>query len=309
MAGNANIIRIAALDWATDSWVSPPNDINFTPVSPTVTASSTAAGYDADNVLNWKRHERWKSATTTAAQSIEYDFSGTLIASEYNLVTIWLHNNSITSDVQFIYGDDITLETSATGAWAGEEVTEFTISTADLGAGAFSAYTTVSNSRMLVFPTLSVRNTATSPYIRITWAANASARSVSMSKLSVFASEQVENVVGDVRYNLNNRNIYNAKEDGGFVPYQKDYTRTVNYNTKYNDGTFNFFANSGYLKKDLYTEPFVLVLDYDNVWEDGGRHLHTVPCLWQEGMNIKVKPQYTVENMYGEIPYKWREFF
>jgi len=79
----------------------------------TVVATSTASGYDVNNLFNRKEGDFWK-ATSTADQRINFDF-GAANDKQVDYIVISGHNlGSI--------GATVKLQYSATGAWAGEEV-------------------------------------------------------------------------------------------------------------------------------------------------------------------------------------------
>ena len=89
----------------------------------TLTASSTATGYDVANIHNGLEVNSWK-ATSTAAQRIAIDTYSVDTASD-SLVIGAGHN---------LAGATVSLQKSTTGAWAGEQVTVVSGFTATTGA-------------------------------------------------------------------------------------------------------------------------------------------------------------------------------
>lgn len=78
--------------------------------SGTVTATSEATGFDVENIFDWRSYVRWK-ATSTATQYITVDY-GTAVSCD--ALGITGHNLSDAT---------VSVESSTTGAWAGEQAT------------------------------------------------------------------------------------------------------------------------------------------------------------------------------------------
>lgn len=307
MAGNASSIYAAAFDSVIDTWISEPNGTDgSSSITPTITASGTTAGYSTDNLYKWDR-SLWKSSAGTS-HTLTLDYSGTIRVNAYNVVVVWLHECSTTVSLTQTSGlTSITLETSATGAFAGEEVTESSISSAQLFGNAFGAYAPPIFSRCLVFKTAAARAYGTSPYIRLVWAAPSSC-TVQVAKVSIYAATEVTNIVRDVQYDFGDRNIYNQRETGRSSIYARDYQRNVSFLKKYNTETSDLLVKMGWFNRESKYEPLMLFLDYDSDWSTYGEHIHTFPVQWLDSASYTVSPQYSTANMYSDLPVQYSEF-
>jgi len=90
----------------------------------TLTATSTLSGTAVNNIFNMLEGDRWEATDTTSPQYLTYD-AGAGNSFDADYLAILGHNlNTI--------GATVALQYSATGAWAGEEVTVFLVApTAD----------------------------------------------------------------------------------------------------------------------------------------------------------------------------------
>lgn len=303
MAGNASTVKTGFRDLSPSALLSAPHGDVINGV-PTVTASGTAAGYTASDVLKWDR-SRWKSDTGTSAHWLELDYSSTGVTDEYNYVFIWLQDNS-TYDNFSNYGVDISIITSPTGAYAGEETTQYTVTAAMLAGGLGVSYGVVCNSRIIAFPMPSDISLSTNPYLRVNWAAGAS-NNVSFAKIGVYSMDDVTNVVANIKYSFNDRTVYNATERGGDTQYSRDFRRKVSYLTKYNANTVSIINKSGTLIQDWQQTPVMLMLDSGDAWHVGSSHLNTLPVVFQRSADYTIKPQYSNASMYSELPLVWDE--
>lgn len=75
----------------------------------TVTSNSEEVGYDVENVIDWRSYVRWRAATVGFTVTVNCDF-GSAVACD--AIGISGHNLS---------GNEIYLQSSDTGAYAGEE--------------------------------------------------------------------------------------------------------------------------------------------------------------------------------------------
>ena len=84
----------------------------------TLTADSTATGYDVLNLKDWRPYLKWAATDTTSPVHVTYD-DGASPAADADCLVLYGHNlNTI--------GATVTLQYSTTGAWGGEEVDAFT---------------------------------------------------------------------------------------------------------------------------------------------------------------------------------------
>jgi hypothetical protein len=287
------LIRTAAIDFARSYTAKP----NTALAAPSITASSTAAGYSATSALIWNR-AKWRSGVGTS-HSITLDFSASpWSTNSYNAVLLWF-NNSV--DDVFLGNTpitSITLQTSSTGAFAGEEVTESVINSFT-GPG----YVNVLASRIKSLKTLASRSVSGVPYVRVIWACSSS--QIELAKIAVVDLQEPGDIEGNPSISIFDRDQINGLESGGRVRYSRDYVRQIAIPTKW-------AQYSSPLKTlplvGFRGAPIIVAMDWDNTLEVSGQHIHTMPATFDGSLDFTIQQQYSQTRFNGSAIYRLTEF-
>jgi len=76
----------------------------------TLTAFSESPGFDIENIIDWRSYVRWK-ATSATTQTIDLDYGSSVPSDAFGV------------SGHTLSGSTISIQVSATGAWAGEQTT------------------------------------------------------------------------------------------------------------------------------------------------------------------------------------------
>ena len=292
-----------------DSYITPPNNVDVTSLlKPTITTGGTAAGYSDQYALNWNRAKIWKSTAFSGTTHYTMDFSATSIWSDANAVCLWFPSVS-DSTLGFPLSalTQVVLQTSTTGAFAGEEVNHEILDNTNLYA--FGAYSTIMGSRIWNLKMNAAIDVTVTPYVRVKFTSSASIQ-VEFAKIELCYFVPVEDIEGDPGYNFKNRQFVTTLESGGSNKYNRDFQRELTLPFKWMPSTFDAGLPqlSNIYFDDYYRTPLMYALDYNNSLEATvGQHIHTLPVLVNNGVDISMNQQFSQTLFSGATTTRYTE--